>query len=128
MTTAAASVLNLNDTLFSNNNLHRSVASGQLTLVQRLIANGCDPNLPDVTTGLRPIHFAASRGHADLVKYLVETSKCQVDATDKEGEVRFTYMLFDKSIIFLPQPTFNTDCAFKSSLWRSFVRCHVFSQ
>lgn len=89
MTTTAASVLNLNDTLFSNNSLHRSVASGQLNLVQRLIANGCDPNLPHITTGLRPIHFAASRGHVDLVKYLVETSKCQVDAIDKEGEVRF---------------------------------------
>lgn len=90
MTTTAAS--NLNDTLLYNNNvnLHRSVASGQLTLVQRLIADGCDPNLPHVTTGLRPIHFAASRGHVDLVKYLVETSQCQVDATDKEGEVTYT--------------------------------------
>lgn len=95
MTTAATSVLNLNDTLFSNNNLHRSVASGQLTLVQKLIANGCDPNLPHVTTGLRPIHFAASRGHVDLVKYLVETSKCQVDAIDKEGEVRFICCLIN---------------------------------
>ncbi|CAO0802442.1 unnamed protein product [Mucor circinelloides] len=87
MTTTASAASNLNDTLLYNNvNLHRSVASGQLTLVQRLIANGCDPNLPHVTTGLRPIHFAASRGHVDLVKYLVETSQCQADATDKEGE------------------------------------------
>ncbi|GAN09199.1 FYVE-domain-containing protein [Mucor ambiguus] len=87
MTTTAAAVSNLSDTLLYNNaNLYRSVASGQLTLVQRLIADGCDPNLPHLTTGLRPIHFAASRGHVDLVKYLVETSQCQVDATDKEGE------------------------------------------
>ncbi|KAI8638192.1 ankyrin repeat-containing domain protein [Parasitella parasitica] len=86
MTTAAASALNLNETPFTGANIHRSVASGQLTLVQRLIANGCDPNLPHATTGLRPIHFAASRGHVDLVEYLVETSQCQVDATDKEGE------------------------------------------
>ena len=102
MTTTASAASNLNDTLLYNNvNLHRSVASGQLALVQRLIANGCDPNLPHVTTGLRPIHFAASRGHVDLVKYLVETSQCQVDATDKEGEVRSAAVLMDgQSMIF----------------------------
>lgn len=83
MTTA----LDINNTLFSNNHLHGSVASGQLHLVQQLIANGCDPNLPHTITGLRPIHFAASRGHVNLVKYLVESSHCHVDAVDKEGEV-----------------------------------------
>ncbi|CEP17466.1 hypothetical protein [Parasitella parasitica] len=77
MTTAAASALNLNDSLYASANIHRSVASGQLALVQRLIANGCDPDLPHASTGLRPIHFAASRGHVDLVEYLVETSQCQ---------------------------------------------------
>ncbi|KAI8069134.1 ankyrin repeat-containing domain protein [Gilbertella persicaria] len=67
--------------------IHTSVASGQLYLVQRLIADGCDPNLPHTTTGLRPIHFAASRGHIDLVQYLVEsTHSCQIDAVDKEEE------------------------------------------
>ncbi|KAI8327182.1 ankyrin repeat-containing domain protein [Blakeslea trispora] len=67
--------------------IHTSVASGQLYLVQRLIAEGCDPNLPHTTTGLRPIHFAASRGHLELVRYLVEsTLSCQLDAVDKEEE------------------------------------------
>jgi ankyrin repeat protein len=72
---------------FNNDHLHGSVASGQLYLVHRLIANGCDPNLPHTISGLRPIHFAASRGHVNLVRYLVESSHCQVDAIDKEGEV-----------------------------------------
>ncbi|KAI8372286.1 ankyrin repeat-containing domain protein, partial [Choanephora cucurbitarum] len=66
--------------------IHTSVANGQLYLVQRLIAEGCDPNMPHTTTGLRPIHFAASRGHLELVKYLVHTSSCEIDAVDKEEE------------------------------------------
>lgn len=73
-----------------SNILHSSVASGQLNTVQRLLSSGeFDPNLPHSTTGLRPIHFAASRGHVDLVQFLVQTSQVQIDSIDKEGEVNF---------------------------------------
>lgn len=68
------------------NKLHCSVVSGQLNLVQRLISNGCDPNTPHTTTGLRPIHFAASRGHVNLVQFLAQLNNVDIDAIDKEGE------------------------------------------
>lgn len=95
MTTAALNydnngnmiVSSLRDNYNNDNRLHSLVASGQLERVQRLIASGCDPNSSHSITGLKPIHFAASRGHVDLVHYLVQSSQVQIDAVDKEGEV-----------------------------------------
>lgn len=74
---------------FHNKLLHSSVAKGQLNQVRKLISNdGCDPNLAHSTTGLRPIHFAASRGHFTLVQFLNEQCRVDIDAIDKEGEVK----------------------------------------
>lgn len=69
-----------------DNKLHSLVVGGQLNQVQKLISNGCDPNSPHTTTGLRPIHFAASRGHANLVEFLSQLTNVDIDAMDKEGE------------------------------------------
>jgi hypothetical protein len=113
--------LHINDTLFNNDHLHGSVANGQLYLVQRLIANGCDPNLPHTITGLRPIHFAASRGHVNLVKFLIESSHCQVDAVDKEGEVNKHMNTSDGRF----GTKYIKDCTFKSSLCRSLLGCKI---
>lgn len=71
----------------NDNRLHSLVASGQLDRVQRLIASGYDPDTSHSITGLKPIHFAASRGHVDLVHYLVQSCQVQIDAVDREGEV-----------------------------------------
>jgi ankyrin repeat protein len=72
---------------FKSKDLYSSAASGQLFQVQRLLAKGCDPNLPHMS-GLLPIHFAASRGHVELVAFLLESKQQHVDVVDKEGEVR----------------------------------------
>lgn len=63
-------------------------AKGDLALLQQqLINNNHDSDAPQVTTGLRPLHYAASRGHLPVVVYLVEKAGATVDATDREGEV-----------------------------------------
>lgn len=100
----------------NNNKLHCSVVSGQLNLVQRLISSGCDPNSPHTTTGLRPIHFAASRGHVNLVQFLVQSSNVDIDAIDKEGEA--SILLFYNVLFF----NIEIDCSIKSCLRRSFIR------
>ncbi|KAI8079401.1 ankyrin repeat-containing domain protein, partial [Thamnidium elegans] len=43
-------------------------------------------NSPHSVTGLRPIHFAASRGHVNLVQFLIQSCQVDIDAIDKEGE------------------------------------------
>lgn len=74
-------------TTLNYNKLHSSVASGQFNQVQRLISTGSDPNTPHSVTGLLPIHFAASRGHVNLVQFLIESCQVDIDAIDKEDEV-----------------------------------------
>ena len=46
-----------------------------------------DPDQSQSGTGLRPLHFAASRGFLNIVTCLIEKAGATVDATDKEGEV-----------------------------------------
>lgn len=62
-------------------------ASGELSLVQELVRRGKDPDHPHPLSGLRPLHLAASRGHLDIVAFLIEEGGAAVDAPDKEGEV-----------------------------------------
>lgn len=109
---------------FDNNILYNSVVNGQLNTVQRLISSGsCDPNLPHSITGLRPIHFAASRGHVDLVQFLVQSSQVQIDSIDKEGEV---LVYNDILFVVVLNRYYLLDCTVKSSLCRSFIGCSIF--
>ncbi|KAK5809941.1 hypothetical protein F5H01DRAFT_32750 [Linnemannia elongata] len=38
-------------------------------------------------TGMNPLHFAASRGHDDIVRILIDQAGAGVDTQDREGEV-----------------------------------------
>ena len=46
-----------------------------------------DPDQSQSGTGLRPLHFAASRGYLNIVTYLIEEAGATVNAMDQEGEV-----------------------------------------
>ncbi|KAI7854340.1 hypothetical protein BDC45DRAFT_135298 [Circinella umbellata] len=78
--------------------LHSLAASGNLPVFKRLLVHLPDPlkavNDPHPSTGLTPIHFAASRGHVDIVRCLVEDYHVSVDSRDKEGEVKISYLIF----------------------------------
>lgn len=78
-------------TVSTNNSLHSIATSGNLTLLKSILPFLPAPqkavNEPHPSTGLTPLHFAASRGHVSIVKYLVDDYSAVVDAKDREGEV-----------------------------------------
>ncbi|KAL0137571.1 ankyrin [Mucor lusitanicus] len=77
-------------TVSTNNSLHSIATSGNLTLLKSILPFLPTPqkavNEPHPSTGLTPLHFAASRGHFNIVKYLVDDYSAVVDAKDREGE------------------------------------------
>lgn len=77
-------------TVSSNNTLHSIATSGNLALLKNILPFLPTPqaavNEPHPATGLTPLHFASSRGHFNIVKYLVDDYSALVDAKDREGE------------------------------------------
>lgn len=64
---------------------------GQADLVQEILTRS--PQLKDsidnvsTATGMNPLHFAASRGHDEIVRILIDQAGAGVDVQDREGEV-----------------------------------------
>jgi hypothetical protein len=64
---------------------------GHADVVQEIIA--ISPALKDSidnvssATGMNPLHFAAARGHSEVVRILVDQAGAGVDIQDREGEV-----------------------------------------
>ncbi|KAF9438532.1 hypothetical protein BGZ76_007063 [Entomortierella beljakovae] len=64
--------------------------NGQSELVQDLLIQS--PKLKDSidnissATGMNPLHFAASRGHEEIVRILIDQAGAGVDIQDREGE------------------------------------------
>jgi ankyrin repeat protein len=59
--------------------------SGSIDLVELLIDRGIDVNQPD-QFGYTALHEAASLGHTDLVRWIIEEKKVDVNKADKYGE------------------------------------------
>lgn len=79
--------------------LHSLASTGNLAIFKQVLQLLPDPlkavNDPHPSTGLTPIHFAASRGHVDIVRCLVEDYHVSVDSRDKEGEVHRQFDTFE---------------------------------
>lgn len=54
-------------------------------LKEQLKTHNADSIQP--STGLSPLHYASSRGHIQLVNYLLGKAGATVDLADREGEV-----------------------------------------
>ncbi|KAI7847537.1 hypothetical protein BDC45DRAFT_351636 [Circinella umbellata] len=88
-----SSICHINSNNRSNNlesELTTLAATGNLLGLRERIEDNTiqvDPDQSQSGTGLRPLHFAASRGFLNIVTCLIEKAGATVDATDKEGEV-----------------------------------------
>lgn len=65
--------------------LRRAAFSGDFKKVFSLLKQGADPNSPDKGTGLAPLHYAASAGHANVCQLLADAGAI-VDAADANGD------------------------------------------
>jgi hypothetical protein len=72
--------------------------NGQADFVQEILT--LSPQLKEsidnvsTATGMNPLHFAASRGHEEIVRILIDQAGAGVDAPDREGEVRIFLKLW----------------------------------
>ena len=88
---------------YGSTELHVASAFGYRPLVDELIANGLDVDAIDKNCSQRsPIHFAALRGHSEVVQSLIE-AKANVNARDVSGEtpLHFSAINGDTEIIRL---------------------------
>lgn len=85
-----------NDTEITDMTLFTAAMTGNLAVLRELLKTH-DPNTTQPSTGLSALHYASSRGHIQLVNYLLDKAGATVDLEDREGEVyihfiRFTFL------------------------------------
>lgn len=70
--------------------LYTTAQQGNIERVQALLMHEGEPlnvNLASSSTGMTVLHYAASRGHLQIVQLLVDQCGAIVDMADREGEV-----------------------------------------
>jgi len=79
-----------------NMNIYEATSHGYLAKVKEILApkgtggkvtDFTHANIPNLSSGLTPLHYAASRGHLEVVRWLVENAGAIVDLEDQTGEV-----------------------------------------
>lgn len=80
--------------------LHQAAADGDLEQVRKLIAQGADANATEGERTWTPLLAAATKGHAEIVKFLLE-SGAKVNAADSYGYTPLYYAIWsdDKETI-----------------------------
>jgi hypothetical protein len=80
--------------------IYEAAATGKLRKLQELLALDANGDTSDTSrsfllantakasTGFTPLHYAASRGHFEVVRWLVDVAGAIVDLEDITGEVR----------------------------------------
>ena len=69
----------------SDHPLHCAAKSGDMTMLQRLIAEGADVNQQQGESRYTPLHSAAMKGHAQAINALVKAG-ATVNATGEDGD------------------------------------------
>jgi ankyrin repeat protein len=70
--------------------LYTAASTGNLQQLKNLLNESNDVNQDQPVTGLTVLHFAASRGHLDVVRCLCQDYGALTDVEDREGEVKET--------------------------------------
>lgn len=71
--------------------LHQAAFAGALDVFRFLVENGADPKRPrkgassHSPLGPTPLHYAARYNRFDIVRYLVRSSDCDINAVDDQG-------------------------------------------
>ena len=84
------------------NALYYAIFTRNINIIKTLIKYGFDPADIDDQTGATALHYASSEGIPDLVEYLLDTVKMDVNALDKEKQNTLHYAL-----LFLNQDDTN---------------------
>ncbi len=82
--------------------LYYAIFTRNLDIIKTLIKYGFDPANIDNQTGATALHYASSEGICDLVEYLLDSIKMDVNALDKEKQNTLHYAL-----LFLNQDDTN---------------------
>ncbi|KAJ3327326.1 phosphate system positive regulatory protein pho81, partial [Kappamyces sp. JEL0680] len=64
--------------------LHLACREGNVVITKSLIKHGSDVERKDAFTGWTPLFFAASEGHLECIRVLIEAG-CKIDLTDDSG-------------------------------------------
>jgi len=64
--------------------LYYAAYYGRIRMAQYLVQRGADVNMPKQSNGCTPVFIAASRGHTDMVRVLIEL-KANANTLDKYG-------------------------------------------
>ncbi|RIB16379.1 hypothetical protein C2G38_1515550 [Gigaspora rosea] len=94
--TSHASRLDIDGSVENDLDIHEATAAGNMARVKELL----DPrgsgeatsafllaNEASSSSGLTPLHYAASRGHLEIVKWLIIDAGAIVDLEDQTGEL-----------------------------------------
>ena len=82
--------------------MHLCCMHGQINCVQALVENNYDINISHSESGVTPLHLASQKGFLDVIKYLLKSSKCDIQKLCKHGNncLHYAVEANHKEVIF----------------------------